>query len=429
VINRRLFDLPRPVWLLGWVSLFTDMASEMVYPLLPLFLSRTLGAGAMSLGIIEGVAEAANSALKVASGWLADRTRLPKRLVLAGYALSSVARPLMALAASWTHVLAIRLGDRLGKGIRGAPRDAMLAEFSPEGARGRVYGFHRAMDHAGAVVGPLLAAAFLFVYPDDYRTLFTLTLVPGAIVILILLRVPNPPHPTASVPRTPSVSAPHPTASVPRTPSVSPPPPTASVPRTPSVSPPHPLRSSRPFRRAMIVILLFSLGNASDAFILLRLSELGVAAFWIPLLWSALHVVKMGSSLAGGALSDRFGRRRLIALGWLSYAAVYAGFALTASPGTTIALFLAYGLYFGLTEGVEKAWVADLAPAGARGTAFGIYNGMLGVGALLASLLFGFIWTRVSPEAAFMTGAGLAIGATLLIYFWFSHAEDPGHER
>jgi MFS family permease len=413
--DRRFLDLPRPVWLLGWVSLFTDMASEMVYPLLPLFLTRTLGAGAMSLGVIEGVAEAANSVLKVVSGWLADRTRLPKRLVLAGYTLSSIARPLMALAASWAHVLAIRLGDRLGKGIRGAPRDAMLAEFSPEGARGRVYGFHRAMDHAGAVAGPLLASAFLFFYPDDYRTLFTLTVIPGAIVILILMRVPNPTHSPASAP-------PHSPASAPRTPEREPPAPM-------SVSPAHPLRSSRRFRRAMIVILLFSLGNASDAFILLRLSDLGVAAFWIPLLWSALHVVKMGSSLAGGALSDRFGRRRLIALGWLSYAAVYAGFALTASPGPTIALFLAYGLYFGLTEGVEKAWVADLAPPQARGTAFGIYNGVLGVGALLASLLFGVIWTRVSPEAAFVTGAGLAIGATLLIYFWFSHAEDPGHQR
>jgi MFS family permease len=399
--------LPRPVWLLGWVSLFTDMASEMVYPLLPLFLSRTLGAGAMSLGIIEGAAEAANSALKVASGWLADRTRLPKRLVLAGYTLSSIARPLMALATAWTHVLAVRLGDRLGKGIRGAPRDAMLAEFAPEGARGRVYGFHRAMDHTGAIAGPLVASAFLFFYPDDYRTLFSLTVLPGAIVILILLRVPNPPHPTASVPSTQQRQFPAPD----------------------SVSSQHPLKSSHSFRRAMIVILLFSLGNASDAFILLRLSELGVAAFWIPLLWSALHVVKAGSSLAGGILSDRAGRRLLIAIGWLSYAAVYAGFAMTGSATTTIVLFLAYGLYFGLTEGVEKAWVADLAPPEARGTAFGIYNALLGVGALLASLLFGLIWTRVSPEAAFMTGAALAVAATLLIYFWFSHAEDIGHQR
>jgi MFS family permease len=179
----------------------------------------------------------------------------------------------------------------------------------------------------------------------------------------------------------------------------------------------------------MIVILLFSLGNASDAFLLLRLSDLGVAAFWIPLLWSALHVVKMGSSLVGGVMSDRLGRRLLIAIGWLSYSVVYGGFTMTTSAGPTVALFLVYGLYFGLTEGVEKAWVADMAPADARGTAFGIYNAVLGVGALLASLLFGVIWTRFSPESAFLTGAALAVAATLLIYFWFSHAEDPGYQR
>jgi MFS family permease len=400
------FGLSRPVWLLGWVSFFTDMASEMVYPLLPLFLTQVLGTGAMSLGVIEGAAEAANSALKILSGWLADRWRSPKKLVLAGYGIASSVRPLIGLATAWPQVLAIRFADRLGKGIRGAPRDAMLADFAPANARGRVFGFHRAMDHAGAVTGPLLASAFLYFYPGEYRTLFTLTIIPGVIVILFILRVPEPSR-TPENPVEPGR--------------------TEKNPVEPSGTPQNPVEPWRtlqnlggPFYRAMAVILLFSLGNASDAFLLLRLSDLGVANVWIPLLWSALHVVKVVSSLVGGALSDRFGRRGLIALGWLWYALVYAGFGFFDTKATVIAIFLSYGLYFGLTEGNEKAWVADMAPVKARGTAFGVYNAALGVGTLAASLVFGAIWTRVSPHAAFLTGAGLALLASALLFTMFS---------
>ena len=398
--------LPRAVWLLGWVSFFTDTASEIVYPLLPLFLTRVLGAGALSIGVVEGVAEAANSVLKIWSGRTADRTGAPKRLVLAGYGLSSLVRPFIGAAASWTHVLALRFVDRLGKGIRGAPRDAMLAAFAEPGTRGLVFGFHRAMDHAGAVVGPLFASLFLYFYPGEYRTLFALTIVPGIVVIAILLRVPEP----ARVPHAAkSAVADDPNAPV-------------------AVADPH----AAGFRRALCVIGLFSLGNASDAFLLLRLSDLGVATFWIPVLWSGLHVVKSATSVAGGALSDRIDRRHVIALGWILYALVYAAFAWLDSAGAVIAVFLAYGLYFGLTEGVEKAWIADLAPVRSRGSAFGIYYAVLGVGGLASSLLFGAMWTRVSPEAAFWMGAALAAAATVLLYFLFSpgdHASHPRHER
>ena len=390
------FGLSRPVWLLGWVSLFTDMASEMVYPLLPLFLTQVLGASAMSLGVIEGAAEAANSALKIVSGWLADRWRSQKKLVLIGYGIASAVRPLIGLATAWPQVLAIRFWDRLGKGIRGAPRDAMLADFAPPEARGRVFGFHRAMDHAGAVTGPLLATAFLYFQPGNYRTLFFLTIVPGIIVILFILRLPEPDR-TRATSSPAGGSQPHDGSSQ------------GSV-----------WNLGRRFYFAMAVILLFSLGNASDAFLLLRLSDLGVKSIWIPLLWSALHVVKVGSSLAGGALSDKFGRRGLIALGWLWYALVYAGFGYFDTTSTVIAIFLSYGLYFGLTEGNEKAWVADMAPKHARGTAFGIYNAALGVGTLAASLIFGAIWTRVSPHAAFLTGAALAVAASLLLFTMFA---------
>ena len=412
--DRRRLGLSRPVWLIGWVSFFTDTASEMIYPLLPLFLTRVLGAGALSLGVIEGIAEAANSMLKIVSGRVSDRTGHPKRLMLAGYALSSAVRPLIALAATWSQVLAIRFTDRLGKGIRGAPRDAMLAEFAPDSQRGRVFGFHRAMDHAGAVLGPLLAAAFLYFHPDDYRTLFALTLIPGVIVVLVILAIPEPALPA---------SAPAPPASVPA-PQASAPALQASAPALPASAPALPASLHAP----LSVIFLFALGNASDAFLLLRLSDTGIEAFWIPLLWAALHVVKVIASLAGGELSDRLGRVHLIAAGWLFYAAVYAGFALVESPAWLVGIFLSYGIYFGLTEGVEKAWIADLAPANARGTAFGFYNATIGIGALLASVIFGIIWTRISPEAAFFTGAALAVAATGLLYLLFSHEKDSGHQ-
>jgi MFS family permease len=197
-------------------------------------------------------------------------------------------------------------------------------------------------------------------------------------------------------------------------------------------APPSRTPLGSPFYRAIAVIFLFSLGNASDAFLLLRLSDLGVAAFWIPLLWSALHGVKVAASLVGGDLSDRLGRRALIASGWIVYAIVYASFAVFESPAAVITMFLVYGVYFGLTEGVEKAWIADLTPAGARGTAFGFYNAALGVGSLIASVLFGWLWTRVSPAAAFATGGALAAAATALLYLLFSSRNDAthsGHQR
>ncbi len=417
------FGLSRPVWLLGWVSFFTDTASEMVYPLMPLFLTRVLGAGAMSLGVIEGVAEAANSVLKIVSGWLADRSGTPKRLVLAGYGLSSLVRPLIAIVTTWPQVLMLRFVDRLGKGIRTSPRDAMLARLAPSDRRGRVYGFHRAMDHAGAVAGPLAASAYLYFHPEAYRSLFAWTLVPGIIVILILLRVPEQRRETVRAPVAPSAP------SVPSAPSAPSAPGAPSAPRAPYAPVAPRARLARRFYLAIAVILVFSLGNASDAFLLLRLGDLGVASVWIPLLWSALHVVKMISSVIGGALSDRLGRRAMIALGWLWYAAIYAAFGYFTQVAIVIAIFLAYGLYFGLTEGVEKAWVADMAPADARGSAFGIYSAAIGFGGLGASLLFGAVWTRVSPRAAFLTGASLALIASVLLYLAFPDAKDSGHER
>ena len=389
-----LFGLSRPVWLLGLSSLFTDTASEAIYPLLPVFLTRVLGATAVSLGVIEGVAEAANSLLKVISGRLSDRWNTRQPIVIAGYGLSSLMRPLIGLVVTWPQVLGIRFLDRVGKGIRGSPRDALLAAAATPESRGKVFGFHRAMDHAGAMLGPLLASLFLLLYPGEYRTLFLLTIVPGAVAVALLTRVQDvrmpPPQPAVREERPGQVPTATPQGSWRR------------LPRTLYVF--------------FVVLLIFALGNSADAFLLLRLTDLGVSPVLIPLLWAAHHAVKAVMSVVGGIRSDRVGRRRVIALGWVIYALVYAGFALTTSLASLILLFLGYGLYYGLAEGTEKALVADLAPADLRGTAFGLYNAVLGAGALAASVVFGLVWQAAGAPAAFALGAALALTATVLLY-------------
>jgi MFS family permease len=387
--------LPRPVWLLGWVSLATDAATEAIYPLLPFFLTQVLGAGAVSLGLIEGAAEAANSVLKIMSGRIADRSRAKRPIVLAGYALSSAVRPLISIAQSWGQVFTIRLVDRVGKGVRGAPRDAMLAGWATDRTRGKVFGFHRAMDHAGAVIGPLAATLFLYFHPGEYRTLFALTIIPGAIAVTLIFFVKEDgARPARNDDKTVVVKT--------------------GVVSGSSRTDNQPL--PRQFKQFMLVLTLFTLGNSTDAFLLLELTEAAGGVQYVPLMWSALHVVKATVSMYGGAWSDRIGRRAVIATGWIVYALVYSGFAVSTSLSTLLPLFLAYGFYFGFVEGTEKALVADLAPVSRRGFAFGIYNAVLGLGALAASVLFGVIWTMVSPAAAFATGAALALISTALLF-------------
>jgi MFS family permease len=366
----------------------------MIYPLLPLYLSRVLGAGAASLGIIEGVAEGINSVLKIISGWWSDKRGRRRPLVLAGYTLSGVSRPLIALAGSWVHVLAIRALDRTGKGIRGAPRDAMLARFADASSRGRIYGFHRAMDHTGAIVGPLIATVFLYFLPGEYRLLFALTAIPGAIAVVMLFFVREPDVESAGVPATAARPAP------------------AEV---TTGDAPEATKLPKRLWAVLGVILVFSLGNSADAFLLLRLTDALGAATFVPLLWGLLHVVKASLSTWGGTLSDRMGRKRVIVIGWGVYALVYIGFATSTSAVAFIAWFLFYGVHFALAEGAEKALVADLTPPERQGAAFGFYNGALGIGALTASVVFGFLYERFSPATAFTTGAVLAVVAAVLL--------------
>lgn len=377
------------LWL-SVVSLLNDLASEMIFPLLPIFLVGTLGAGPRLLGVIEGVAESTASVMKLAGGWLSDRFGRRKPLVVWGYGAATFARPLVALASAPWHVLAIRFSDRVGKGIRTAPRDALLAASVDDAWRGRAFGVHRAADHLGALVGPLLASLVLLLAPGRLRLVFAFALVPGLIALLVLVLLVRERAPERSPIATPLV---------------------ADDGAAEDARP----RLYRPMLPYLAVLVLFTLGNASDAFLLLRAADLGVPVAVVPLLWSALHVSKSGWSVVGGWLADRIGPAPSIVAGWLVYAAVYAAFAVASQAWHAWALFLAYGLFHGLTEAPEKLLVSRLAPAGRLASAFGAYHFAIGLAALPASLLFGVLWQAFGAPAAFFAGAAIAMLASIAL--------------
>lgn len=374
--------LHRNVVALGLVSLLTDFSSEMIYPLLPVFLTATLGAGPAALGLIEGMAETTASLLKLFSGAWADRAGKKKPLVVAGYSVSAIARPLMAFAAAWGHVLAIRFADRIGKGIRTSPRDALVAAFVAPQDRGRAFGLQRAMDHAGAVLGPLAAFALLAAGGLSYRTVFLLAAIPGAAAVAALV---------AAVRDTDGRAPRH-----------------AGARLSPDGLP-------RAFRRYLLIVALFTLGNASDAFLILRAVEQGVPAAWAPLLWGAFHVVKSSFSVPAGILSDRWDRRKVVVAGWLVYAGTYAAWGFARGPWWMVGLFLVYGLFAAATEGVERALVADLVPPERRATGYGWYHLAVGAAALPASVLFGLLYEWKGAPAAFGASALLALAASAML--------------
>jgi MFS family permease len=373
----------RSVVALGWVSFLTDVSSDMIYPLLPTFLTKTLGAGPAAIGVIEGVAETTASLSKIGSGIWADHVRRRKPLVLLGYVIAAIARPLVAFARAWTQVLAIRFADRVGKGIRTSPRDALLADIVPRERRGRAFGLQRAMDNAGAVVGPLLAAALLKLAFVDERTVFLLAAIPGvAAVVVLLLAVPDVGRDTEVV---------H----------------AAREPREPL---------SPGFWRVIAIFGLFTLSNSTDAFLLLRAQQAGVAIWQLPLFWSFFQGVKAVTAVPGGAIADRFGRVPAITLGWVVYSASYVGFAFVSGPLGAWALVAFYGLFYGLTEGSERAFVADLVPERLRGRAYGIFHAAVGIAALPASVVFGILWKEFSPRVAFLTGSLVAFAAAVALW-------------
>jgi MFS family permease len=396
----RYRSLPRNVVAIGLVSLLNDASSEIIYPLLPVFLTTTLGASAEAIGIIEGLAESISSLLKLFTGYLSDRLAKRKLLVVAGYSLASIARPLLAFAQSWTQVLAIRLADRAGKGVRTAPRDAMIADTVDVSQRGLAFGFHRAMDHAGAVIGPLIGyllvvlfvANYSFPTAGEFTRIFLIAAIPAflAVLVAIFFMRESPVRALRG----------------------------ATVPRLTLGG------FDSNFKRFLLVLALFTLSNSSDSFLLLRAKNAGVSTAMLPLLWAAHHLSKVLSSLYGGDLSDRLGRKRLIVSGWLLYAAVYAGFAFASSEASLWILFLIYGLYFGLAEGAEKALVADLVRPEQRGTAYGLYNLAIGITVFPASLLMGIIWDWKGPITAFLISAVMGATAAVLLLIFVRPSTD-----
>jgi MFS family permease len=363
---------------LGAVSLLNDTAGDMIHPLLPALVAA-VGGGPEVLGLIEGVADASASLLQLVSGYLADRSRRLKAITFAGYAIANVARPLLAFATAWWQILAIRFADRAGKGIRTAPRDALVADTSARTARGLAYGFHRAMDNAGAVVGP--AAAYLMLQRGlSMRVVFACAAIPGALTLALLgfaVREQGTPRRAGAM--------------------------QLGLPASPD------------YRRFLLAIFIFTLGSSSDAFLLWRAQEVGVAVAYAPILWMVLAIVKSSTSTIGGRLSDTVGRRILILAGWAVYAAVYVGFALARAQWHIWVLFAVYGTFYGLSEGPESALVVDLVSEEWRGRALGAYNAVIGLAALPASLMFGVVYQTAGAEAAFAMGAGLATAAALIL--------------
>ena len=395
---RRYRGLPRNVFAIGLVSLLNDASSEIIYPLLPIFLASSLGASARAIGTIEGLAESISSLLKLFAGYLSDRLEKRKFLVVAGYSVASIARPLLAFAQTWTQVLAIRLTDRIGKGIRTAPRDAMIADTVRVEQRGIAFGFHRAMDHAGAVVGPLIGYLLVILFvanaksptTGEFSKIFLAASVPALLAVLVaIFFMRESPQREGHGSEIKKLS----------------------------------LRGfDSNFKRFLLVLALFTLSNSSDSFLILRAMDLGVSVAVVPLLWAAHHGTKVLSSLFGGDLSDRLGRKQLIVAGWILYAAVYAGFAFATHQASLWILFLVYGIYFGLAEGAEKALVADLVRPEQRGTAYGLYNLAFGVTVFPASFLMGMIWDWKGPTVAFLVSAFIgATAAMLLLIFVRPH--------
>jgi MFS family permease len=353
----------------------------MVYPLFPLFLTSVLGAPIAAVGLIEGLAESAASLLKTVGGWVSDRLRVRRPLVFVGYALSAMAKPLLAVAYVWPVALLVRFGDRTGKGIRTAPRDALVADVTPADLRGRAFGFHRAADTLGAVVGPAVALGLLAAFSDNFRLVFVLAFVPAVAGVALVALVRERPPP-ATGPREGAFAW---------------------------------RQMGAGFYVFLGISLLFALGNSSDAFLLLRAKDVGLSNSEVILSYMLFNLVYAATAMPAGIASDRLGRRNVIGLGFAVFAAVYLGFGLASGTAVIWPLFAVYGLHMALTEGVGRAFVADFVPSDRRATALGLYQGAMGAMILLSSVMAGVLWDIVGPEAPFFLGGASAVAALGLV--------------
>ena len=390
----RIFGLNPNVFFLGIVSLLTDVSSEMIFTLIPLFLSNVLGAAPAIIGLVGGLSESSDAILRIFSGWFSDRIGKRKSLALIGYSISTVAKPFMYLASSWGTVLAVRFGDRVGKGIRASPRDALVADSVSAEERGKGFGLHRAMDTTGAVLGLIIAAIIIYsvhgwgleLSLKTYQWLVLAGIVPAVLAVIVLLvfvREARRKPPTGN-----------------------------SSPQGFSWKRLTAGFDTR-FKVFLAIMVVFTLGNSSDFFVILRAQNLEAPLVHVVLMLVLFNVTYAAISLPAGMLSDRLGRKRVLALGWLVYALVYLGFAQASSTWQVWLLFACYGIYYGIAEGVARAFVADLVPEEKRGTAYGLYHGVVGLSLLPASVLAGWLWQTVSPAAPFYLGAGLAFLAML----------------
>jgi MFS family permease len=375
--------LPRAVYYFGATSLANDFASEMIYPLLPAFVTGMLGGGAVALGVLDGMADTVAAGFKLLSGYLADRPRLRGPLVVAGYAIAAVIRPVIAVASVAWQVIGLRAADRVGKGIRTAPRDTMIADVTPGEIRGRAFGLHRAADHVGAIVGPLTAAGLLAL-GLTMRHVFWIAVLPGTVaVVLAALAVKETVGGSRLAGGKGEAAANHQ-------------PPTAN-PR---------------FRATVAVLVLAAALRAPETLLILRAQDLGVPVGLVPILWAALHVVRSSTSYPGGALADRWGPRRTLAVGWLIYAALAVAFGAARTELAGWLIFLAFGVFVGLTESPERKLVAELAPGGRRGRGFGWYHGALSAVALPGAALFGWLYESRGAGLAFSLSAAVTLAAT-----------------
>ncbi|MDQ7830116.1 MAG: MFS transporter [Desulfovibrionaceae bacterium] len=386
--------LPESVVKLGWISFFTDVASEMVYPVVPLFLTAALGAPVVVIGAIEGVAEAIVSVMKGLSGWHCDRMGKRVPYIKWGYGLGAASKPLMALAVSWPMVFVARAVDRLGKGLRTTARDALIADSVDASRGGRAYGFHRMMDTSGAIVGVLIALALLALLPGQYRLIFLLAALPGAAAVLLTFKIREANTGTSTATDACSQSI------------------------RPQAAP-----GSRPWSglpavywKTLGLLVVFAFANSSDALLLLRAKNLGLSDVQTILGYTLFNIVYAASAYPLGALSDRFGRWGMVISGWTLYAAVYFGFAL-ADMSAVWWLFPLYGLFMGLTEGVGRALIRDTIPEEKKGTAMGIFHMSIGLTMLAGSVTAGLLWDVVGPKAPFVLGGSVALAAAVLAIF------------
>ncbi len=400
-------QLPRNIWAVGFTSFFMDISSEMVLNILSLFLANVLGVQTSIIGLIDGVAEATASILKLFSGWFSDKLGGRKWLAVAGYGISALFKPFFYFASTWGMVAGVRWADRVGKGIRTAPRDALVADSATKEMRGLAFGFHRAMDTAGALVGILIAGLVVWLTQKNglnlarstFQTIVLVSLVPAFLAVLTL----------AFGAKDVAVSSQR-------------------------AAPKFSLRSlGKPFSIFLVIVSIFTLGNSADAFLVLRAQNLGVTVLGILMILAVFNLIYALVSTPAGGLSDRIGRRRLIIGGWLVYSAIYFGFALAQSSWQVWILYGAYGLYYGLAYGSANALVADLVPENMRGTAYGTYNAVIGLLAFPSSFIAGILWQGIGgwsglgPSAPFFFGGGLALIASLLMVFWMPGA--PLHKQ